>query len=291
MSERELAEAQRLIEAALREDLDTAGDLTSNAVIPESLQSKAIVVIRQAGVVAGLPLIELIAEKFRPPVEVQLLQADGLAAQGTQAARLAGSMRSILGIERVMLNLVGRLSGVATMTRQYVDAIAGTKAKIFDTRKTTPGFRYLEKYAVRVGGGRNHRIGLFDQVLIKDNHLAAIALESKDPVRDAIYRARENSPPGTVVEIEVDNPEQLKVAIQHGPDIILLDNMNNTELATAVSLRDRTAPKIELEASGGVNLKTVRAIAETGVDRISVGALTHSAPCLDVALDHEAPTP
>jgi nicotinate-nucleotide pyrophosphorylase (carboxylating) len=194
-----------------------------------------------------------------------------------------GPLRSLLTGERTMLNFMTHLSGVATVTRQFVDAVQGTRAKILDTRKTFPGWRLLEKYAVRCGGGTNHRIGLYDGVLIKDNHIAAWSESSS--IAAAVETARQSAPSGVSIEVEVDSIEQLKDAIHGHPDIVLLDNMDLDSLRASVAVRDRLAPKILLEASGGVTLATVTAIAQTGVERISVGALTHSAPALDLAFD------
>jgi nicotinate-nucleotide pyrophosphorylase (carboxylating) len=194
-------------------------------------------------------------------------------------------MRALLAIERAALNFLQRLSGIATLTAEFVRRVEGTGARIFDTRKTTPGWRVLEKYAVRCGGGTNHRVGLHDSVLIKDNHLAWLA-GGGDPVGRAIARSRAGLPAGTVIEIEVDSLAMLDRALDCNPDIVLLDNFTLELLAQAVGLRDAKKPAIPLEASGGVSLDTVRAIAETGVERISVGALTHSAPALDIALDY-----
>jgi nicotinate-nucleotide pyrophosphorylase (carboxylating) len=224
-------------------------------------------------------------------VRWQALLADGDAvASGEAIARLEGSARDLLTGERVLLNFVGQLSGIATLTRQYIEAIRGTAASIYDTRKTTPGWRRLEKYAVRCGGGTNHRTGLFDAILIKDNHLA------QSPARtpaEALMTARaflrqqlaEREVEAMIVEIEVDSLAQFAQVLPHAPDIILLDNMTNEQLRAAVEQRNQSALAVQLEASGGVNLSTVRGIAETGVERFSVGALTHSAACLDVGLD------
>jgi nicotinate-nucleotide pyrophosphorylase (carboxylating) len=214
---------------------------------------------------------------------------------GTRAATLAGSTRDLLTAERVVLNLVGRLSGIATLTQRYVAAIAGTRARIYDTRKTTPGWRRLEKYAVGCGGGRNHRTGLFDAVLIKDNHLAQAAAATGMPLSPAaaVRQARAfldqflTQPAAAAIplEIEVDTLDQLQEVLPLAPDLILLDNMTTDQLRAAVRLRDQAGVGSELEASGGITLETIREVAETGVDRISVGALTHSASSLDVALD------
>src|SRR5262249_44737432 len=215
-----------------------------------------------------------------------------LLERGSVIGQLAGPMRSLLAMERISLNFLQRLSGIATLTARYVAAVKGTRAVIYDTRKTTPGWRFLEKYAVRCGGGSNHRFGLYDAVLIKDNHLAWIkeagGPSGSEPIATAIAAARGTTAPGTTVELEVDSLEQFELALARHPDIILVDNLGPEDVAMAVGRRDETAPRVKLEASGGVNLGSVRALAETGVDRISIGALTHSAPALDVALDYES---
>ena len=229
--------------------------------------------------------------------DLQLNAHDGdLVSAGAIIATLAGPARDLLTSERTLLNLLGRLSGIATLTRQYVDAVAGTKARIYDTRKTTPGWRRLEKYAVRCGGGYNHRTGLFDAILIKDNHLALAAEENLSPA-DAVRRARDfvgQMAPAhfpnvdterLLIEAEIDALDKLADVLVAGPDIVLLDNMRPEQLHEAVTRRNELAPHIELEASGGVTLETVRAVAETGVERISAGSLTHSACSLDVAMD------
>jgi nicotinate-nucleotide pyrophosphorylase (carboxylating) len=205
------------------------------------------------------------------------------AEKGANLLRITGPTRALLTGERVALNFVQRLSGIATLTAQFVEAVKGTRAKILDTRKTTPGLRLLEKYAVACGGGQNHRIGLFDMVLIKDNHLIALRSEPPNAIEAAVRRAREKFP-GLKVEVEADTPKQVEQALSAGADVILLDNMSLDEMRTAVFLVNGRA---RTEASGGVNLQTVRAIAETGVDFISVGALTHSARAVDIALDFE----
>ncbi len=256
-------------------------------------QGAAAVVVREPGVVAGLRALAVVIDEMHAAIEFELAAADGdEVAPGTVVARLAGSARDLLVCERPLLNLLGHLSGIATRTRQFVRQVAGTKARIYDTRKTTPGWRRLEKYAVHCGGGTNHRTGLFDAVLIKDNHLALAADERIAPA-DAVRRARqfleqtatERERKELIVEIEIDRLDQLDAVLAAGPDIVLLDNMRPDTLREAVARRDAIARSVELEASGGVNLSTVRAIAETGVDRISVGEITHSAPALDVALD------
>jgi nicotinate-nucleotide pyrophosphorylase (carboxylating) len=276
----------RLLELALEEDLGSAGDLTSQAVIPSDLMGRAVLVARQPGVLAGLPAAQQTFARVDGALEFEALREDGSRLQASdRLATVAGRMSSILAAERTALNFVQRLSGIATLTRRYVDAVAGLPCKVLDTRKTTPGWRLLEKYAVRHGGGHNHRMGLYDGVLIKDNHLAALRGYA-DPITEAVRLARQMHGQVVPIEIEVDTREQFEVALQAGPDIILLDNMPPAAMREAVRRRNATAPGVLLEASGGVTLETIRAIAETGVDRISVGALTHSAPALDIALDY-----
>lgn len=280
----EAAACRRLVELALAEDLGAGGDRTSLATIPAAAQGTAAFVARSAGVIAGLPAAALVAHHVDATLSFTVVVLDGSpVSAGTTLATMAGSLRSILAVERTALNFLQRLSGIATLTRQFVDAAAGTRARILDTRKTTPGWRLLEKYAVRMGGGCNHRIGLFDGVLIKDNHLAGL----RGDVRAAVNAARlYPGNTGLPVEVEVDTLEQLDQALEVNADIVLLDNMSLEQLRAAVAMRDARQSRALLEASGGVNLKTVAAIAATGVDRVSVGALTHSAPALDVALDY-----
>jgi nicotinate-nucleotide pyrophosphorylase (carboxylating) len=277
---------RRLATAALEEDLDGAGDLTSQAVIPPELAGRAVLLARKAGVLGGLSAAEVTFALVDPALSFQALREDGDRVQpGDRLAAVAGRMRSILSGERTALNFVQRLSGVASQTRRYVDAVAGLPCRILDTRKTTPGWRLLEKYAVRCGGGHNHRVGLYDGVLIKDNHLAALA-GHPDPITEAVRLARHQHGTSVPLEIEVDTLAQLDVALKAAPDIVLLDNMAPDELREAVRRRNAVAPGVLLEASGGVTLETLRDIAAAGVDRISVGALTHSAPALDIALDY-----
>jgi len=281
-----------LIAQALAEDLGAVGDITSKATIPSHARGAARLVARSPGVLAGLPIVERLAAEFELGEYWQPHRADGDSlGQGSLIARLAGPMRSLLAVERTALNFLQRLSGIATLTARFVGAVASTRAAIYDTRKTTPGWRALEKYAVRCGGGLNHRLGLYDAVLIKDNHLAwlraAAGPDAQDPIPAAIAAARANTPSGTTIEIEVDSLEQLDCALGCAPDIILIDNFEPEQAAEAVRRRDFRAPRVELEASGGVNLASVHALAQTGVDRISIGALTHSAPALDLAMDFE----
>jgi nicotinate-nucleotide pyrophosphorylase (carboxylating) len=289
----ETAACRRLVEIAWEEDLGPPadpfkgppGDGTSRMLIPPDRPGQAVFKARAPGVVAGLPAVEMVLSTVNTPLlKLQPHVADGAAVQpGDSLATVSGLMQFILMAERTALNFLQHLSGVATQTRRFVDAVAGLKCQILDTRKTLPGWRLLEKYAVRCGGGHNHRMGLFDAILVKDNHLASLG------VAKIAFQAIAEVPRNVFdvpLEIEVDTLEQLDWALVCRPDIILLDNMPPEQLGEAVRLRDKKAPKVLLEASGGVTLATVRSIAETGVDRISIGALTHSAPALDIALDY-----
>jgi nicotinate-nucleotide pyrophosphorylase (carboxylating) len=266
-------------------------DLTCAALVDPAESAAIHVVARREGVFAGGPVAELIFQRLDPSVTWQPLITDGSCVTANSVlARVSGSLRSLLIGERTVLNFLMHLSGVATQTRKFVAAVAGTRAVILDTRKTLPGWRALEKYAVRCGGGTNHRMGLHDGVLIKDNHLAAWvrgqgAGAGSQTIAEAVRQARAASPNGIAIEIEVDTLDQLREALAGGPDMVLLDNMNPPTLRAAVHLRDGFAPSVRLEASGGITLANVREIADTGVDRISVGALTHSAPALDLAFD------
>lgn len=266
---------------ALAEDLGLVGDVTTNATVPADAQSTALLRARAPGFVSGLALARAAFHALDPALAFTVTKPDGsIVANGDTIAEISGSARAILSAERVALNFMGRMSGIATLTARYVAAVAGTRAAIVDTRKTTPGLRAFEKYAVRCGGGRNHRIGLFDAVLIKDNHIiAAGGLER------AIKAARDNAGHILKIEVEVDTLEQLERVLQHRVDAVLLDNMSPETLKKAVTM---VAGRSLTEASGGVNLDSVRDIAETGVDLISVGALTHSAPVLDLGLDFQA---
>ena len=281
---------EKILRLAVDEDLGPEGDWTSKALLTEDAVGRAMVVARQPGVVAGLPGVEICLAAVDPRLRWLPRAADGQRVQeGECVGALEGPARGILAAERILLNLLGRLSGIATLSRRYVEAVAGTKARIYDTRKTTPGWRRLEKYAVRCGGGWNHRGGLNEAILIKDNHLAIGGCEKFTPA-DAVVRARRfvqehAADPEMPIEIEVDTLEQLEAVLPARPDIVLLDNMSLPQLREAVARRNTFDRAIELEASGGVNLATVRQIAESGVDRISVGALTHSAVALDFGLD------
>lgn len=278
----------RLLTAlALVEDLGDLGDLTTHALVAEQESIAAKVVARKAGVVCGLAAGRQVLATVDPRIHYAPCAADGdRIARDAVLATIAGPARSLLAAERTFLNFVQRLSGIATLTRQFVDAVAGLPVRIYDTRKTTPGWRILEKYAVRSGGGCNHRRGLFDAVLIKDNHRVLLQRQGKR-LADAVAAARAAVATGVPVILEVDQLEQLDEALFASPDVILLDNMNVEQLREAVRRRGRYTPHIPLEASGGVGLHNIRAIAETGVDRVSIGALTHSAAALDVSLDFE----
>ena len=279
--------ARCLIRHALDEDLAGCGDVTTAALIPEAQVGAVNIVARRAGVLAGLSVARMVFEVLDPTAVFASQAADGdRLAPGQIVAELSGKLQSLLIGERTCLNFLTHLCGVATLTRRFVDAVAGTRAGIYDTRKTLPGWRELEKAAVRAGGGRNHRMGLYDLVLIKDNHLAGWQASGQGhTIASAVQTAREKCPPGTPVEVEVDTLEQLADALAGLPDIVLLDNMGPAELRQAVALRDQRAPQVELEASGGISLATVAEIARTGIERISVGALTHSPPALDLAFD------
>jgi nicotinate-nucleotide pyrophosphorylase (carboxylating) len=268
-----------LVRQALEEDAADS-DITSIATIATTRRARCRVVARKRGVIAGIPLAREAFRSRDSGAAVRTTVKDGqLVDAGAEVMFITASPRGLLSAERVALNFLQRLSGIATLTHEFVDAIAGTKAKILDTRKTTPGWRRLEKYAVRAGGGTNHRMDLGSAILIKDNHLAAV----EGDIAVAVSRARAIAP-GKPVEVECDNIDQVGAALAAGAEIIMLDNMSVGKLRQAVSLIDGAAVS---EASGGVTLQTVRAIAETGVDWISVGALTHSARALDLALDFE----
>ena len=280
--------ARQLIEMALTEDLSSIGDLTCQALIDPERRATVQVVARNDGVLAGSPIGQMVFANLDAGVRWDALKRDGERVSADSViASVAGPIASLLVGERTMLNFMTHLSGIASLTQQFVDAVAGTRAKILDTRKTLPGWRLLEKYAVRCGGGVNHRMGLYDGVLIKDNHLAAWTESAS--IEKAVHTARLKSPTGVSIEVEVDTLAQFVDALRGSPDIVLLDNMQVATLREAVALRDRLAPEVLLEASGGVTLGTVFEIAQTGVERISIGALTHSAPALDLAFDWPSP--
>ena len=290
-----LEDLSEILRLAIREDLDRSIDLTTMAIVPAGVRGSAALVSRSHGVAAGIDLIdEMIAEL---DVEIQWDQQVGDAQAiepGQVLSVLRGDARDLLTCERTILNVLCRLSGVASLTKRFVDAVRGTQARVYDTRKTTPGWRRLEKYAVRCGGGHNHRLGLYDGILIKDNHLASRAAANGEllDAGQAVEHAKAFLASGAIqreqpvmIEVEIDRIEQLESALKAGPNIILLDNMSCQLLSQCVAIRDRLAPSVQLEASGGVNLQTIAGIAATGVDRISVGALTHSAPVHDIGLD------
>ncbi len=272
---------EKIAANALEEDLGW-GDITTDYFIPIEATASADFVARKPGVVAGLAVAAAVYRATDPGIRFEMLVMDGAQVEAnTVLARVSGSARSLLKGERVALNFVQRLSGIATLTASYVEAIKGTKARIVDTRKTTPGLRDLEKYAIRAGGGFNHRRNLSDGVLIKDNHIQALIANGLT-LKDALQAARVRLPHLVKIEVEVDRIDQITEALEGGADVILLDNMNPAQLVEAVELIKGQALT---EASGGVNLETVRAIAQSGVDLISVGALTHSAAALDIGLD------
>ncbi len=274
-------EIRTAVKAALAEDIG-GGDVTTLATVPVKLTARAVMRARQRLTVAGTPFVEATFRALSRKVKIESVIRDGgSAGAGAVVLKVSGPARPILTAERVALNFIQRLSGVATLTSEFVRATHGTRARILDTRKTTPGWRRFEKYAVACGGGANHRMGLYDMVLIKDNHLAALRDEKPNAIAAAIARARRKYPK-LKIEVEADSLEQVRQALDAGAEMILLDNMSLNELSEAVTMTEGLA---KTEASGGVNLKTVRAIAETGVDFISVGALTHSALAVDIGLD------
>ena len=286
-----------LIQLARREDLGE-GDVTSRLMVPEGKIGVGTLLQKEVGIVCGLPIVEMICRAYDEQLRVELIPGFHMEviegrfsdARTTPLLRIRGPMRSLLSAERIILNFLQRMSGVATQTQRYVRRIAGTGTKIYDTRKTIPGMRLLDKYAVRSGGGFNHRIGLFDGLLVKDNHLAAVpAKDLLGFLRGVVAKSRQEDPK-RMIEIEVDTLDQLREVLRvDGIDLILLDNMDCPNMEQAAAMRDKAGRKgeVELEASGGVTLETVRSIASTGVERIAVGAITHSAPALDIGLEVE----
>ena len=277
------AEIENAVKSALAEDIGP-GDVTTLAVVPAEAMASAAMVAREPLVAAGLALAEAAFRQLSPQVKVMCAAQDGQAVQAdAPLLKIEGPARALLSAERVALNFVQRLSGVATLASQFVQAVKGTRAQILDTRKTTPGWRRLEKYAVTCGGGRNHRAGLYDMVLIKDNHLAALSRSVPDPIAAAIERARKQYP-ALKIEVETDTLDQVDQALAAGANLILLDNMNQVQLRLAVQ---KCKGRAQTEASGGITLASIRPVAEAGVDFISVGALTHSARAVDIGLDFE----
>ncbi len=290
-------EIREIIQLAKREDLG-GDDVTSRLVVPEDAVGVGTLVQKEVGVTCGLPLVEMICQVYDERLSVQpipgfhmdILEWRFSDARSLPLLRIRGPLRSLLSAERVILNFLQHLSGIATQTQRYVRRIEGTGAKIYDTRKTVPGLRVLDKYAVRCGGAHNHRMGLFDGLLIKDNHLAAIPIKELAGFVGNIVNTSRAENPDRLLEVEVDSLEQLRELLKvEGIQIILLDNMDCPRMQSAVELRDRAGKKgkLALEASGGVTLETVRSIAQTGVERISVGAITHSSTALDIGLDIE----
>ena len=286
-----------LIELARDEDL-RGDDVTSRLMVPADQVGVGTLMQREVGVACGLPLVEMVCraydERLRvemiPGFHMEVIEGRFSDARQTPLLRLRGPMRSLLSAERVILNFLQHLSGVATHTHRFVRRVAGTHARIYDTRKTIPGLRLLDKYAVRAGGGFNHRVGLYDGLLIKDNHLAAVPLKELATYLAKVVGQSRSEDASRLVEVEVDRIDQLREVLKvDGVQVILLDNMDCPAMEQAIQLRDRSGRKgqVELEASGGVTLETVRSIANTGVERIAVGAVTHSAPALDIGLDVE----
>lgn len=286
-----------LILLARREDIGE-DDVTSRLLIDEKTIGVGTLMQKEVGIACGLPIVEMVCrcydERLRveqiPGFHMEIIEGRYSDARSTPLLRIRGPMRSLLSAERVVLNFLQHLSGVATLTQRFVKRVAGTSARITDTRKTLPGFRLLDKYAVRCGGGFNHRMGLWDGVLAKDNHIAAISLKELAGYIGKVVAISRGEDAGRVIEVEVDNLEQFKEVIKvDGVDVILLDNMDCPSMELAVQMRNGAGKKgkVELEASGGVTLETVRSVAQTGVDRIAVGAITHSAGALDISLEIE----
>lgn len=289
-------DCRQLLDLAIREDLGREHDWSTLSLIPESATGDVSIVARQEGVLAGSQVIDLMIDELELDIEAAYHHGDRSAiSPGDRLITLSGSVRDLLTTERIVLNFLGRLVGIASLTRTYVQQVEGTSAQVYDTRKTTPGWRRLEKYAVQCGGGTNHRTGLYEAVMLKDNHLAWYTqfTGTSAQLGDLVGIVRqflmdqlgEEAGLQRIIEIEVDRIEQLEQVLPSQPDIVLLDNMDCDTLRSAVALRDEHAPQVQLEASGGVNLQTIRGIAETGVERISVGALTHSAVNVDLGYD------
>jgi nicotinate-nucleotide pyrophosphorylase (carboxylating) len=272
-----------LIDLALEEDIG-GGDVTSESLIPETLQAETTILAKAEGVLAGVDLAKLVFIKVDPDLKFKVLLKDGVKLnRGDIIATVTGNARSILKAERLALNFLQKLSGIATQTNQYVDLIKDLPVDILDTRKTTPGMRLLEKYAVAMGGGRNHRFNLSDGILIKDNHLATLRAHGMT-LKEIVAKAKSNAPKGIKVEVEVTNLKEVEEAVAAKADIIMFDNMNPVQMRRAVK---KVPARIYTEASGGITLKSVRAVAETGVNFISIGALTHSSKALDISLEFQ----
>ena len=274
-------QAKQLISQAITEDLSRQ-DVTTKALIPQTQKGKALIMVKGRGVIAGTGIAKQVFLKVDPKLEVDILISDGAEVKpGDVIARIEGKTSSMLKAERVALNFLQHLSGIASETASYVQAVKGLPVYITDTRKTTPGLRTLEKYAVRVGGGKNHRMHLANGILIKDNHIAALRRRGLS-IKEIVAKARQKASPKLKIEIEVKTPEEATQATEAGADIIMLDNMNLKDMRQAVRL---VKGRVLIEASGGITVENVRAVAETGVDRISIGALTHSPKALDVSLE------
>lgn len=274
-----------IVDLALAEDIGT-GDITTIATVPDGTPANGVILAKEVGIISGMEVAAFVFERVDPTITFEPMVADGDRVEAyTNLAKLSGPARSLLTAERTALNLIQRLSGVATITAQYVAETSDSITRVVDTRKTTPGLRLLEKLAVQHGGGHNHRFGLADGVLIKDNHLAAIG--GADRVTRAIHTARDLAPHTLRIEVEVTNLDELDEALAAGADIIMLDNMSNDQIVEAVARRDAHDTRILLEASGGITLERIRSLADTRVDLVSCGALTHSAPSLDISLDLE----
>ena len=289
---------EALVNKALEEDLGT-GDITTDNLIEAALPARGEFIAREEGIICGLPIIEPLFRLLDEDIKFKAAISDGdKVLSGQIMGEISGAARGILSGERVALNFLQRLSGIATLTRMFVRAVEEFPAKIYDTRKTTPLWRYLEKYAVKIGGGENHRLGLYDMVLIKDNHLRLLGcpsvagrpgllLTGRKALKEHIARLRKSLGPNVKIEIEVESLNDARAAILADVDVIMLDNMSLDEMRQAAELVKKSAGKIEIEASGGVTLENVKKIARAGVDRISIGALTHSAPALDISLELE----
>lgn len=273
----DLDKVQRIIENALEEDIQD-GDITTDSLFTEDISCEAIIKAKESGILSGIEIAKLVFEKFDSSIEWKEIKSEGdNLSVGDIVVKIKGNQRHVLTAERVALNILQRMSGISTLTSKYVEAVAGLKTKIVDTRKTVPGIRVLEKYAVTIGGGYNHRFGLFDGVMVKDNHIKLAG-----SIASAVEKIRSKLGDKYKIEVETTNLKEVKQALSSGADIIMLDNMNTDQMRSAVEL---ISGKAIIEASGGITLKTVRKVAETGVDFISVGALTHSAKALDLSLD------